>query len=614
MALVTSTGHSDGDVMTRQADGSADWEAIPGGGATAVTAAAILAAGTIIVGDDGARGVKDSTPSITGNTVTAGILDAAELGNPTGAGDLKIMPDVEGEVIMFGDTDVDNAAHGMALQVTRKAAEGDESLRFYISSTQNAIIASTNTLNLTAGGGGWAQITSTSDIFLDTGTDVYLDLGDTLGANEVKIRDSADVEVWTADTHGNVVQSGTVLMKEVAAALADVTAYGQVWVKNDAPNTLWFTDDLGNDVQLGLGSGGATAVTAAAVFDDNALIRADGTGRGVQKSGWLLADTDVLSAGGELDVGAFAINSSSGDVVFECGGTEVMRCETTNNTLLVGPIVSGNANWRVEVQRTGGSCYGMLETISDTPNHQSGLIFRNKAATSPFNVSAGERIGGFFWHAFASGSYKSLASIRGEMEGSGTIALAFSAGENTEYMRLLNGGDFQFLTSGVRVEIGSSTTWIEHDATNGLEFEVPTGKSHLWYANAVLCGQLSASILTLGPSGGHRLLLDFSTAGACDFKAADNNLAFSIDSGPNLGFFGVDAVGRPTALTTALTQITHVGPTTPDYDIQQMPDSTAGCFGFQNRAEGETVLSVILNLQERVDELETKLQALGLLT
>lgn len=31
MALVTSTGHSDGDVFTRQADGSADWEAPAGG-------------------------------------------------------------------------------------------------------------------------------------------------------------------------------------------------------------------------------------------------------------------------------------------------------------------------------------------------------------------------------------------------------------------------------------------------------------------------------------------------------------------------------------------------------------------------------------------------------
>ena len=40
---------------------------------------------------------------------------------------------------------------------------------------------------------------------------------------------------------------------EQAAADGDTAAYGQIWVKNDAPNTLWFTDDDGTDVQLGAG-------------------------------------------------------------------------------------------------------------------------------------------------------------------------------------------------------------------------------------------------------------------------------------------------------------------------------------------------------------------------
>lgn len=44
-------------------------------------------------------------------------------------------------------------------------------------------------------------------------------------------------------------------MAESAAAAADVAAYGQVWVKDDAPNTLWFTDDTGVDTQLGVGGG-----------------------------------------------------------------------------------------------------------------------------------------------------------------------------------------------------------------------------------------------------------------------------------------------------------------------------------------------------------------------
>ena len=46
---------------------------------------------------------------------------------------------------------------------------------------------------------------------------------------------------------------GTLTLKEQAAADGDTAAYGQIWVKSDAPNTLWFTDDGGADIQLGTG-------------------------------------------------------------------------------------------------------------------------------------------------------------------------------------------------------------------------------------------------------------------------------------------------------------------------------------------------------------------------
>ena len=51
---------------------------------------------------------------------------------------------------------------------------------------------------------------------------------------------------------------GPLLIKEQATANADVAGYGQIWVKNDTPNTIWFTDDAGTDTQLGTGSGSST--------------------------------------------------------------------------------------------------------------------------------------------------------------------------------------------------------------------------------------------------------------------------------------------------------------------------------------------------------------------
>lgn len=101
---------------------------------------------------------------------------------------------------------------------------------------------------------------------------------------------------------------GTQFIKEQAAAAADITAYGQIWIKTATPNELWFTDDAGTDVQLGTGS--ANAVASAAVIVDHTLVRGDGGARGVQDSGITINDTDDISgvhgltATGNLDIGA----------------------------------------------------------------------------------------------------------------------------------------------------------------------------------------------------------------------------------------------------------------------------------------------------------------------
>jgi hypothetical protein len=63
---------------------------------------------------------------------------------------------------------------------------------------------------------------------------------------------------------GNVVTDGSVQLKEKASAVADTAAYGQLWVKSEAPCELYFTTDAGDDIQLtdgtsAAGGGGATA-------------------------------------------------------------------------------------------------------------------------------------------------------------------------------------------------------------------------------------------------------------------------------------------------------------------------------------------------------------------
>lgn len=66
------------------------------------------------------------------------------------------------------------------------------------------------------------------------------------------------------------------------------------------------------------------------------------------------------------------------------------------------------------------------------------------------------------------------------------------------------------------------------------------------------------------------------------------------------------------ALTTQLTTITSTAPGTADYAIQDLTQSTP--FGFVTKDEGNSVLAVIANLQARVAQLESRLQALGLIS
>jgi hypothetical protein len=104
-----------------------------------------------------------------------------------------------------------------------------------------------------------------------------------------------------------------------------------------------------------------------------------------------------------------------------------------------------------------------------------------------------------------------------------------------------------------------------------------------------------------GSAGGTARPMELQTDGTTRINIAANG---------DLGFFGVTPVAQQTELTDELTTITHTAPGTADFAIQNL--SLTG-YGFVTEDEGNTVLSVIANLQARVNELETKLVALGFL-
>lgn len=66
----------------------------------------------------------------------------------------------------------------------------------------------------------------------------------------------------------------------------------------------------------------------------------------------------------------------------------------------------------------------------------------------------------------------------------------------------------------------------------------------------------------------------------------------------------IEPTGTGALPVDALTTITHTAPGTPDYAVQDLINSSA--YGFVTKDEGNTVLSVIKNLQQRVADLEAR--------
>ncbi len=82
-------------------------------------------------------------------------------------------------------------------------------------------------------------------------------------------------------------------------------------------------------------------------------------------------------------------------------------------------------------------------------------------------------------------------------------------------------------------------------------------------------------------------------------------------SGGTVGFYGTTPVAQGAALTAQLTTVTFTAPGTPDYAIQDLVAATG--YGFVTADEGQTVLSVIANLQARLAQVEARLETVGLI-
>jgi len=69
----------------------------------------------------------------------------------------------------------------------------------------------------------------------------------------------------------NIDDINSLYLSEKAAANADITGDGQIWVKNESPNVLYFTDDAGTDFQVATEAGTETLTNKTIDGDNNTI-------------------------------------------------------------------------------------------------------------------------------------------------------------------------------------------------------------------------------------------------------------------------------------------------------------------------------------------------------
>lgn len=155
---------------------------------------------------------------------------------------------------------------------------------------------------------------------------------------------------------GDILMGNPIFINEQADANGNISAYGQIWVKNDAPNTLWFRDDTGVDHQLGVGASvsGAPVNNQIAIWTGPSTI--EGTS-GLTYSGSLLnVNVPIRSISGAnytemsyvTDTGYITTISNS-DLILRHGTENYIWCESNG-----GVVMYYNGTSSARTQSIGG--------------------------------------------------------------------------------------------------------------------------------------------------------------------------------------------------------------------------------------------------------------------
>lgn len=169
------------------------------------------------------------------------------------------------------------------------------------------------------------------------------------------------------DGQFEIDQNITIL--ERAAAFGSVATRGQIWVRNDAPNTLMFTDDLGSDVTLSI------PFTAT----EDGLVPLSGGGT----TNFLRADGAWVPAGGGVTVEdeGTPLATVADTLNFVGAGVTATGAGTTK-TITIPGAGAGTLAGLTDVDLTGQAQYDLLFNVDGTNWEDSaGNVLLNTASS-----------------------------------------------------------------------------------------------------------------------------------------------------------------------------------------------------------------------------------------
>jgi len=244
-------------------------------------------------------------------TLEADKIDTPEIYNSLG--DLKIMPDRQGDVILFGDTDVANAADGKSLYVYRKAEEGDNYFQLYTDNFRIGRLAFNGIAN------------PRFEIRNDSGGEIQIGVSNAASL-ALMVGASGDIKMFEASGVGEnryLKQSGY-----ITTATNEVD---MLWQVNDTTDMFELTREnvnvLGFDVQMPLITDGITVsgdLSVSGLGDFGTYLAVGGVDAGQTLSYDIAsreklrynmddnaASTTVLDTSGEVNTGQAWANTST---------------------------------------------------------------------------------------------------------------------------------------------------------------------------------------------------------------------------------------------------------------------------------------------------------------